>query len=68
MATPKTPSTPAAQLSASRTQPGTWIHPKFNEIARRKNASTFGEKHMHRIIYNIGGILVMFLGEKLLKA
>ncbi|KAJ6438533.1 nuclear pore complex component [Purpureocillium lavendulum] len=40
--------------------PGTWRHPRLNEITRRRNATTFSEKHLRRIGYNIVALLAMW--------
>ena len=52
------PSTPASKLTLTATptqtpSPGTWRHPKFDEIARRQKASTFDVSNVHRILFNI---------------
>lgn len=48
--------------------PGTWRHPRLNEITRRREASTFSEKNVRKIAYNIGTIIVMGLVQLLTKA
>lgn len=37
--------------------PGTWRHPRIDEITRRRNATTFSEKNVRRIAYNVIGLL-----------
>ncbi|KAJ0388046.1 hypothetical protein COL922a_001029 [Colletotrichum nupharicola] len=37
--------------------PGTWRHPRLNEITRRRNATTFSEKNVRKIAYNIAFLL-----------
>ena len=64
------PSTPAAQTSRSSTpasqrpspapQPGSWTHPRFDEIARRQNAATFTDRNVRRIIYNAGSWIAVW--------
>lgn len=48
-------STPSADQSET---PGKWRHPKLNEIVRRQNAATFGDRDVKRLLWN-GLALVM---------
>jgi hypothetical protein len=60
------PSTPTRQTPADHPQPGTWRHPKLDEIVKRQNASAFTRNSLVRIGYNVGGILFThFLGRSL---
>ncbi|KAI1821571.1 nuclear pore complex component-domain-containing protein [Xylaria intraflava] len=43
----KAPASPATE------SPGTWQHPRLQEIHRRQEASTFTEKNIKRIVFNI---------------
>ncbi|TEA12298.1 Nucleoporin POM34 [Colletotrichum sidae] len=43
--------------------PGTWRHPRLNEITRRRNATTFSEKNVRRIALNIGFLLILWLSQ-----
>ncbi|KAK4237987.1 nuclear pore complex component-domain-containing protein [Achaetomium macrosporum] len=59
-------STPVKQLatpsSAVQDSPGNWKHPRLAEITRRRNLSTFSEKHIRQIVYNsvaLFGILLL---------
>ncbi|KAE8446171.1 hypothetical protein EG329_012396 [Mollisiaceae sp. DMI_Dod_QoI] len=61
MTTPDRPSTPAAQTASSAPQTGTWRHPKMDEIVRRQNASNFTDQNIRNILYNIGGIVTVFV-------
>ncbi|KAM0671067.1 hypothetical protein ACQRIT_001312 [Beauveria bassiana] len=57
MATP-TRATPVKAAPASVTDsPGTWRHPRLDEITRRREATTFSEKNVRRIAYNIIALL-----------
>ncbi|KAE8152507.1 nuclear pore complex component-domain-containing protein [Aspergillus avenaceus] len=61
MASPSTPSTPKATppapfADASRT-PGKWRHPQLNEIVRRQNAGTFGDRNLRRLLWNGAALL-----------
>lgn len=40
--------------------PGTWRHPRLDEITRRRDASTFSEKNIRRIAYNVIALLAMW--------
>lgn len=53
--TPKRPAPAAAAES-----PGNWTHPRLKEIARRRNATTFNDKNVRRIVQNAGAIAAMF--------
>ncbi|KAJ3458472.1 hypothetical protein MRS44_012581 [Fusarium solani] len=37
--------------------PGTWRHPRLDEITRRRNATTFSEKNVRQIAYNVIALL-----------
>ncbi|KAK1538440.1 nuclear pore complex component [Colletotrichum paranaense] len=43
--------------------PGTWRHPRLNEITRRRNATTFSEKNVRRIALNVGFLLSLWLSQ-----
>ena len=66
MATVARPSTPVTQSSLAPTTPqtGTWKHPRFDEIARRQNASTFSDRNIKEVLYNGGGLVALWLAEK----
>ncbi|KAK5162946.1 hypothetical protein LTR04_002873 [Oleoguttula sp. CCFEE 6159] len=59
------PSTPAPpqliRKPESTPQPGTWRHPKLDEIIRRQNASRFGEDNARTVIWNTGVSVHNFL-------
>ncbi|OHW91706.1 nuclear pore complex component [Colletotrichum incanum] len=48
--------------------PGTWRHPRLNEITRRRNATTFSEKNVRRIALNIGFLLSLWLSQILSRS
>jgi nucleoporin POM34 len=52
-----TPTKPTV-ASPATDSPGTWRHPRLDEITRRRNATTFTEKNVRQIAYN----LVAFIG------
>jgi nucleoporin POM34 len=63
--------TPVKQASASiasvTDSPGTWRHPRLNEITRRRNATTFSDKNVRQIAYSVGGIISIWLIQALTK-
>lgn len=53
----KTVSTPTkAAPSPAPETPGNWRHPRLQEITRRQNASTFSDKNVRKIAWNIAAI------------
>lgn len=67
MSTPSQ-STPIRGAPASATDsPGTWRHPRLNEITRRREATTFSEKNVRRIAYNIIALLSFWTVQLLVK-
>jgi len=70
MSSPMRPSTPVAQTSTTPSTPqtGTWRHPRLDEIARRQNATSFTDRNVKKILYNIGCFVVLWLLEKLVRA
>lgn len=67
MSTNTTPATPASK-SASLATPvsGTWRHPQFDEIARRQNATTFSERNLKQAMYNMTGVVVLWVVARFL--
>ncbi|KAJ5398131.1 hypothetical protein N7509_006244 [Penicillium cosmopolitanum] len=53
--TPK-PATPVVAPGSASGTPGKWRHPQLNEIVRRQEASTFGDKNLRKLLWN-GGVL-----------
>lgn len=47
--------------------PGTWRHPRLDEITRRRNAATFSEKNVRQIIYNVAALLGLWSAQLLAK-
>lgn len=47
--------------------PGTWRHPRLNEITQRRNATTFSEKNIRQIAYNLAALLVLWSTKLLVK-
>ncbi|PWY90793.1 NPCC-domain-containing protein [Aspergillus heteromorphus CBS 117.55] len=50
--TPRVASAPAPTPDGSQT-PGKWRHPHLNEVVRRQNAGTFGDRNVKRLVWNI---------------
>lgn len=63
--------TPVKQASAPITSvtdsPGTWRHPRLNEITRRRNATTFSDKNVRQMAFSVGGIIFIWLLQALTK-
>ncbi|KAM0346110.1 hypothetical protein ACHAPU_005876 [Fusarium lateritium] len=47
--------------------PGTWRHPQLDEITRRRNATTFSEKNVRQIAYNVVALLGFWSTQLLAK-
>lgn len=62
-ATPVKQTTPAAAIDS----PGTWRHPRLDEITRRRDATNFSEKNVRRIAYNIVALLAMWSLQLLVR-
>lgn len=51
--TPQRPSAPAPVIDS----PGNWTHPRLREINRRRNRTTFTDKNVRKIAYNIAALI-----------
>jgi nucleoporin POM34 len=47
--------------------PGTWRHPRLDEITRRRNATTFTEKNVKQIAYNAIALLALWALQMVAK-
>lgn len=47
--------------------PGTWRHPRLDEITRRRDATTFSEKNVRRIARNVAFLLGLWLAAALVR-
>ncbi|KAG5977717.1 hypothetical protein E4U55_006557 [Claviceps digitariae] len=47
--------------------PGTWRHPRLNEITRRQNATAFTEKNIRQIAYNVVALLALWSARLIAK-
>ncbi|KAI0525411.1 nuclear pore complex component-domain-containing protein [Xylaria bambusicola] len=67
--TKKTPTRTPTKPSATPVtdSPGTWRHPRIEEITRRQEASAFTEKNVRRILINVSLLIFLFLLLPLLK-
>ncbi|TAQ87247.1 hypothetical protein B7494_g4410 [Chlorociboria aeruginascens] len=63
MPSPSRPSTPVTRKEGDPQTPetGTWRHPKFDEITRRQNASRFTDRNLNKVMYNIGGWIMLWV-------
>nr|XP_036582873.1 nuclear pore complex component [Colletotrichum truncatum]KAF6791769.1 nuclear pore complex component [Colletotrichum truncatum] len=59
-----TPQKPTAVVDS----PGTWRHPRLNEITRRRNATTFSEKNVRSIALNIAFLVSLWLSQVLARS
>lgn len=62
----KTPDTHAIPPSAPTPPPGSWRHPKLDEIARRQSASIFSQSNLRRAIMSIIFLAMTFYIPSLL--
>ena len=60
MSAPATPQPRTLQAAISTPSPGSWQHPRSDEIARRTKANTFDQSNLRKIIWN-GGALAALL-------
>jgi nucleoporin POM34 len=68
MATPTGPSTPQAVKSTPPVgTPGSWRHPRLNEINRRIAASTFTSRNLNIILSNIGALGLTHIAPRFLN-
>ncbi|KAK7953898.1 nuclear pore complex component [Apiospora saccharicola] len=55
------PLTPTkASPAPPQDSPGTWRHPRLEEISKRQKATTFGEKNVKKVVYNAAALVAMF--------
>lgn len=50
----------AAPPPPATESPGNWTHPRLKEITRRRNATTFTDKNVRRIVQNAGAVAVLY--------
>ncbi|KAL4895990.1 nuclear pore complex component-domain-containing protein [Aspergillus ambiguus] len=65
--TPKAASAPASKPDESRT-PGKWRHPQMDEIVRRQNAGTFGDRNIRKLVWNGGALFATWVFGNSLKS
>lgn len=67
--TPKRQTASAPPVTES---PGNWTHPRLKEITRRRNATTFTDKNVRRITYNVVALIVLWvlqwLGDSIINS
>ncbi|KAI9712384.1 MAG: hypothetical protein M1820_001597 [Bogoriella megaspora] len=66
------PTTPKDRTSESDTPtpastPGTWTHPRMEEISRRQAVRTFTEEHVQAILFNGIVLICTFLAAQLMR-
>lgn len=54
-------------VEASTDSPGTWRHPRLDEITRRRNATTFSEKNVRQIAYGVASLAAVWLSRAVLS-
>src|SRR5690349_3925204 len=47
--------------------PGTWRHPRLDEITRRRDATTFSEKNVRKIATNVAFLLGLWMTAALAR-
>ncbi|PWY96378.1 NPCC-domain-containing protein [Aspergillus sclerotioniger CBS 115572] len=74
MASPAPPSTPNKAASApaptpdgSQT-PGKWRHPHLDEVVRRQNAGTFGDRNVNRLMWNTAALFATWVFGETFKS
>ncbi|KAK8245692.1 nuclear pore complex component [Phyllosticta capitalensis] len=65
MRTPNTPSSSTPAQASTATPTGTWRHPRFEEINRRKNANKFGDAEAQSLLITIAILFLTFLVPRL---
>jgi len=62
--TPQRPITPAPVAES----PGNWSHPRLREITRRRNATTFTDKNVRKIAYNIAALIGLWALQRVTES
>ncbi|KAF3358018.1 hypothetical protein VdG1_05683 [Verticillium dahliae VDG1] len=61
-------STPQVQSAAPVVDsPGTWRHPRIDEISRRRNATTFSEKNVRKVAQNVAFFVALWVAQALVQ-
>lgn len=60
MSSPTTPQSQTLQAAVSTPSPGSWRHPRSDEIARRQKANTFDESNLRKVVWNGGALAALF--------
>ncbi|KAK6347139.1 hypothetical protein TWF696_007218 [Orbilia brochopaga] len=58
---PTTPSRAAMPKASGAGTPGSWKHPKFDEIVRRQDARAFSDRQLAQTLKNTGALLASFV-------
>jgi nucleoporin POM34 len=67
MAPSSLPSTPKPSPAIDNQTPGTWRHPRLNEIVRRQNAATFSQRNVRGLLYNGAVLFVLWFFGRTFK-
>jgi nucleoporin POM34 len=54
----KSAGTPVKKAAVVADSPGNWEHPRLAEIARRRGRSTFSERNVNAIVYNVAALAI----------
>ncbi|KAF4264036.1 hypothetical protein KXV68_006322 [Aspergillus fumigatus] len=65
--TPRAVSVLAPVPDASRT-PGKWRHPRLNEVVRRQNAGTFGDRNIRKLVWNGAALIATWVFGNTVKS
>ncbi|KAF4120435.1 nucleoporin POM34 [Geosmithia morbida] len=63
----RTPVRSTAPMTISADSPGTWRHPRLDEITRRRNATTFSEKNVRQIAYGVASLAAVWFSRAILS-
>ena len=66
--TPKLQTAIATAPLTSTPSPGTWRHPRFGEITRRKNAATFDGENVRKLVWNGGALLLLWILDRFMDS
>lgn len=69
MSSPQLPLTPTGKSGSAPSTPntGTWKHPRFDEISKRQSKTTFTDRNIKQMLYNIGGLASLWVLEQFVK-
>ena len=65
---PQTPASQTAATPSSGPPTGTWRHPRLDEITKRQRASSFTDRNLRIILWNVSFLFVSFLTLRLVRS